>query len=73
MTIANAPTLDPSLLFSAKIGFDLLKESLHGIMSAKTEESRTSLAHQALWAAEIVGRDLKAAYANVSAVAEAEE
>lgn len=65
-----APTLDPSLIFGAKVGFDVLKETLHGIMMAKTDETRTNLCDQALWAAEVIGKDIAAAYANICAVAE---
>jgi hypothetical protein len=72
MTLLNSPTLDSSLIFNASIGFAVLREILDGIMLAKTDEHRTTLAHQAIWAAEVIDKDLKAALKNVEAVAAAE-
>jgi hypothetical protein len=69
----NAPTLDLSLLFNASIGFAVLRETLDGIMTARSEEARTNLAHQAIWAADVIDRDLKAALKNVEAVATIEQ
>jgi hypothetical protein len=66
--MTTQPTLDPSIIYNAKIGFEVLKETLHGIMQAKSEDSRINLAGQALWAADVIERDIKAAYENACAV-----
>ncbi len=67
-TNSGAPKthIDPSLIWSAKMGFDLIHDLLHEMQSA--ESNAADLALRALWLAERVSADLDSALKNAETV-----